>query len=257
MNTFEFSVFLVDDDFSVLHAWDRLLGTKGYRVQAFTSSAEFLNEHDPSIAGCIVVDFTMPGLGGLSLQKTLAVRNDVRPIIFVSGRADLASGVEAMRAGAIDFLEKPVDPDDLLAAIERAKSVDRAKRQIANDCEAIRARLNRLSDREHDVLKHVIAGHLNKQTAYALGIVEKTVKVHRARMMTKMGVHTVVDLVRMTEKIGLQPDCLEFSGSESFQSEAAASCGSERRNRWRSLQDNKRMSRKLFPSCGTVSWKLT
>jgi FixJ family two-component response regulator len=257
MNTCEFSVFLVDGDFSVLDVWDRVLRTKGYRVLAFTSSAEFLNKHDPSIVGCIVIDFTMPGLGGLSLQKALAVRNDVRPIIFVSGRADLASGIAAMRAGAIDFLEKPVDPYDLLAAIERAKRMENARRKVLSECEAIRARLNRLSDREHDVLKHVIAGHLNKQTAYALGIVEKTVKVHRARMMTKMGVHTVVDLVRMTERVGLQPDCLDLSGREGFQSEAVASCGSERCNRWRSSQDNKRMSRKLFPSCGTVSWKPT
>lgn len=205
--TCEFSVLLVDDDSAVLRAWDRVLAPKGYRVQGFTSPAEFLVKHDPSIAGCIVIDFAMPGLDGLSLQKALAVRNDVRPIIFVSGQADLASGIEAMRAGAIDFLEKPVDADELLAAIERAKSVDSAKRQIANEREVIRARLNRLSDRERDVLKHVIAGHLNKQIAYALGIVEKTVKVHRARMMTKMGVHTVVDLVRMTEKVGLQPGC--------------------------------------------------
>jgi len=206
MTSWDFSIFLVDDDSAVLRAWKRFLEIKGYRVHAFTSPAEFLNMNDPSVAGCAVIDLAMPGLDGLSLQKALAVRNDVRPIIFVSGRANLASGIEAMRAGAVDFLEKPVDADELLAAIERAESLDKANRQVTSERDAIRARLDRLTGREREVLNYVIAGRLNKQIAYALGIVEKTVKVHRGRMMAKMGVHTVADLVRLTERLNLQPD---------------------------------------------------
>lgn len=201
----EFSVFLVDDDPAVLNAWKRFLEIKGYRVREFTSPAEFLNELDPSVAGCAVIDLVLPGLDGLSLQNALACRGDVRPVIFVSGQANLTNAIQAMRAGAVDLLEKPVDAEKLLAAIERAERLDKANRQLAGEREIIRARLGRLTDREREVLSYVIAGRLNKQIAHALGVVEKTIKVHRGRMMSKMGVHTVADLVRMTESVNLRP----------------------------------------------------
>jgi len=182
MTTQEFSVFLVDDDPAVLKAWKRFLEIKGYRVREFTSPAEFLNQLDPSVAGCAVIDLVLPGLDGLSLQNALACRGDVRPVIFVSGQANLTNAIQAMRAGAVDFLEKPVDAEKLLAAIERAERLDKAKRQLAGEREVIRA-----------------------QIAHALGVVEKTIKVHRGRMMSKMGVHTVADLVRITESVNLRP----------------------------------------------------
>ncbi|MCK9909025.1 response regulator [Microbacteriaceae bacterium K1510] len=207
MSAQDFAVFLVDDDPAVLKALKRLVETRGYGAETFTSATEFLSRHDPSIAGCAIIDLAMPGLDGLSLQRAMSAQANSRPVIFVSGEANLASGIEAMRAGAVDFLEKPVDGRELLAAIERAAALDRTARQEANVRKEIRARVDRLTRREFEVLEYVVAGRLNKQIAFALGTVEKTIKVHRSRMMAKMGVHTVADLVRMTEKINLQPHC--------------------------------------------------
>lgn len=207
MTAQDFAVFLVDDDSAVLKALKRFVEAKGYRAETFTSPTEFLSRHDPSIAGCAVIDLAMPGLDGLAVQKALAAQADTRPIIFVSGQANLANGIEAMRGGAVDFLEKPVDGEELIGAIERAAALDRSARRRVNERRAIRARLEQLTPREFEVLEYIVAGRLNKQIAYALGTVEKTIKVHRSRMMIKMGVHTVADLVRMTEKIDLQPHC--------------------------------------------------
>lgn len=210
----DFAVFLVDDDPAVLKALKRLVEAKGYHAETFTSSTEFLSGNDPSVAGCAVVDVAMPGLDGLSLQRALASQADTRPIIFVSAAATLANGIEAMRAGAVDFLEKPVDGKELLAAIERAAARDRTTRREESARKEIRARVDRLTRREFEVLTYVVAGRLNKQIAFALGTVEKTIKVHRSRMMAKMGVHTVADLVRMTEKINLRPHGWRFVGDE-------------------------------------------
>jgi FixJ family two-component response regulator len=146
----------------------------------------------------------MPGCDGLMLQKKIAGDGD-RPIIFLSGEGTIPVSVRAMRAGAVDFLIKPVKGRDLLDAVGRAAARDAAQRQARNDRRSIQARVNSLSPREREVLTYVIAGWLNKQIAAQLGTVEKTIKVHRSRMMVKMSARTVVELVRLTEKIGLQP----------------------------------------------------
>ena len=153
--------------------------------------------------GCVVLDLAMPGLNGLELQTALAASGCQRPIIFVSGHGDVPSSVRAMKAGAVDFLTKPVSEENLLAAIRRAIDRDRLMRQARAELQAIGERLNTLTPREREVLQHVVAGQLNKQIAADLGTVEKTVKVHRSRVMEKMGVRSLADLVRMAERIGV------------------------------------------------------
>jgi FixJ family two-component response regulator len=199
-----FTVFLVDDDASVVKALSRLLRAKGYDVQPFTSSQAFLDDHDAAVPGCAVLDVGMPGVNGLDLQHalTLAV-SQPRPIIFLTGKGDIPTSVRAMRAGAVDFLTKPVDGGALLAAIARAADHDAKSRHDHAALTAIQVRLLSLTPREREVLAHVVAGKLNKQIAADLGTVEKTVKVHRSRMMEKMGVRSVADLVRLAERAGI------------------------------------------------------
>jgi len=196
------TVFVVDDDPSVLRALSRLLRISGHRVQAFRSSQEFLAGHDPDVPGCVVLDLSMPGLDGLELQHALAASGRRRPIVFISGHGDVSSSVRAMKAGAVDFLTKPVNEDDLLDAVGRAIESDRQMRQAWTELQAVGLRLASLTRREREVLEHVVAGRLNKQIAADLGTVEKTIKVHRSRMMEKMGVHSLADLVRIAERTG-------------------------------------------------------
>ena len=200
-----FSVFLVDDDPGLLKALTRLLNAKGYDAQPYTSPASFLKANDPEAPGCAVIDMAMPEMDGLTLQKSLAEKGDTRPVIFLTGQGKVSSTVHAMQAGAVDFLEKPVNAADLFSAVERAAVLDQKARSESAGRKAIWDRFERLSKREREVLSLVIAGLLNKQMAYRLGIVEKTIKVHRRRMLLKMGAHTVADLVRMTETIGIRP----------------------------------------------------
>lgn len=200
-----FSVYLIDDDPGVLKGLKRLLGAKGYDTKAFTSPKEFLANHDPKLPGCAVVDLSMPELDGLAVQEALAKQAADRQVIFLSGRGNISSTVRAMQGGAVDFLEKPVSAPDLLAALSRAADRDSQARKTHDEQHLIGDRVKRLTPREFEVLRHVIAGRLNKQIAGDLGTVEKTVKVHRSRMMKKMGVRTVAELVRLTEKIDLQP----------------------------------------------------
>jgi FixJ family two-component response regulator len=201
----KFSVFIVDDDEGVRKALSRLLRTLGYQVVPFSTPEAFLESHDLSVPGCAILDVAMPGLSGLQLQSALLDRGVSRPIIFVTGRGDIPLSVRAMKNGAIDFLTKPVDRMDLLSAIARAE--EREGRMYAQRLEltGVQARLSKLTPRELEVLAHVIAGRLNKQIAGDLGTVEKTIKVHRGRMMEKMGVRTVADLVRLADKAGIQP----------------------------------------------------
>jgi FixJ family two-component response regulator len=205
MSTTDFSVFLIDDDPGVLKSLTRLLQTAGYKTKAFSSSEAFLEEHDPSVPGCAVLDLTMPGLDGLELQQELAGKATSRPIVFLTGHGNVPVSVRAMKAGAVDFLLKPVKRDDLLEAVGRAAALDRVARHTDEERRAIYALLEKLTPRETEVLTHVIAGCLNKQIAANLGTVEKTIKVHRSRMMAKMGVRTVAALVRLTQKVSLQP----------------------------------------------------
>src|SRR5215470_3299593 len=196
-------VYLVDDDPSILRALARLLRAGGHQVSAFRSPREFLAQHDAAAPGCVVLDLAMPGLNGLELQTALAAAGCQRPIIFLSGHGDVPSSVRAMKAGAVDFLTKPVSERNLLGAIERAIERDRTMRRARAELRAIGERLNTLTPRERQVLRHVVSGQLNKQIAADLGTVEKTVKVHRSRVMEKMGVRSLADLVRMAERVGI------------------------------------------------------
>jgi FixJ family two-component response regulator len=198
--TDKFTVYLVDDDAGVRKALSRLLRAKGYEVQSYVSAQEFLERHDPAAPGCAVLDVAMPSLDGLALQQALTTGGSHRPVIFITGKGDVPTSVRAMKAGALDFLTKPVKEKDLVDAIQRAESRDAELRRLHSELDSIQARINTLTPREREVFTHVVAGRLNKQIAGELGTVEKTIKVHRSRMMEKLGLRTVADLVRMAEK---------------------------------------------------------
>jgi len=190
----EFVVSIVDDDPGVLKSLARLVRAAGYLAQ-----------HDPTAPGCLVVDLLMPEIDGRQLQSVLRKDGIDRPIIFISGTTNAPTIVEAMKAGAVDFLIKPVTGNALLAAISVA--VERQARTLQREAEHadIKHKLSQLTPRESEVLRHVISGRLNKQIAWDLGTVEKTIKVHRSRIMEKMGVRTIAELVRLTEQIGIAP----------------------------------------------------
>jgi FixJ family two-component response regulator len=192
------TVFIVDDDADVRRALARLLHSEGYQTRTFGSAAEFLAGHDPDPPGCILLDLAMPGPGGLEVQASLVRAGCSRPIIFLSGNGSIEMSVAAIRAGAVNFLTKPVDHYALFAALEEALGIDCAERCRRSRRRAVEERLGRLTPRERQVLEHVVAGRLNKQIAASLGTVEKTIKVHRARVMHKMGAHSVAELVRIT-----------------------------------------------------------
>src|SRR4029078_262985 len=200
-----FTTFLVDDDPAVLKAITRLLNAAGYRTRSFSSPQEFLSAHDPSIPGCAIIDLVMSELDGLHLQQALLETGSERPIIFLSGKGDVSTSVRAMKAGAVDFLTKPVKREALFSAVVRAAKVDALSRQKRDESKSIGDRLATPTHREREVLEYVIAGRLNKQIAASLGTVEKTVKVHRGRMMAKLGVKSVADLVRLADKAGIVP----------------------------------------------------
>jgi len=193
----------VDDYAPGRRSISRLLRTAGFAVTAFASAEEFLTEYDPQTLGCLVLDLAMPAVSGLELQNILAERGSLLPIIFLTAHGDIPKSVEAMKRGASDFLTKPVNDEDLLAAIRVAIEKDRALRQEQADLSEIRARLATLTPREREVLEYVVAGKLNKQIAGNLGTVEQTIKVHRAHVMQKMRVQSVAELVRLTERCGI------------------------------------------------------
>jgi len=198
-----FAVFLVDDDAGVLKALSRLLKANDYEVHTFTSPQAFLAQHDSSVPGCAIFDVAMPGLDGLALQQAVTAGGSQLPVVFLTGKGDIPTSVRAIKAGAVDFLTKPVNDRDLLSAVARAKAQDGRTRQIHTELESIHARMSTLTPREREVLTHVVAGKLNKQIAGDLGTVEKTIKVHRGRMMKKLGLRSVADLVRLAEKAGI------------------------------------------------------
>jgi FixJ family two-component response regulator len=190
-------VRVVDDDASVLKSLERLLRSAGLSVRTYPSPQAFLQQHDGDIPGCLVFDLSMPGLDGLQLQQALAQSGDPCPVIFITGYGDVPSTVRAMKAGAVDFLTKPFDREQLLAAVRLAIDKDREMRAARAERSSIGVRVAALTPRENQVMAHVVAGHLNKQIAAGLGISEKTVKVHRARVMKKMGAGSVAELVTM------------------------------------------------------------
>jgi FixJ family two-component response regulator len=193
-------VFLIDDDASVLTALSRLLREAGFDVEAFQSPSEFLLHDDTSTPGCAVLDVALGEWNGLEVQTALANKGDARPIIFITGQGDIATSVQAMKAGAVDFLTKPVRDEDLIEAVRRALERDRATREEEARLASVGERLASLTPREQEVLSSVVAGRLNKQIAAELGIAEKTVKVHRARVMAKMAVRSVAELVRIVQR---------------------------------------------------------
>jgi FixJ family two-component response regulator len=202
--TDKFTVYLVDDDPGVLKALSRQLRARGYEVKPYFSSQLFLEEHDVAVPGCAILDVSMPGLDGLELQRALtAAGGSHRPVVFVTGKGDIPTSVRAMKAGAIDFLTKPVKDKDLFEAVSRAEALDAESRRIHSELESMQAKFRTLTPREREVLTHVVAGRLNKQIAGDLGTAEKTIKVHRSRMMEKLGIRMVADLVRMAEKLNL------------------------------------------------------
>lgn len=198
------TVFLVDDDPSVLRAIGRLVRSAGWNAATFNSAQEFLEKQDPDAPGCLVLDVTMPGFDGLDLQQALAQAGNCLPVIFLTGDGDVPMSVRAMKSGAADFLSKPCPAKILLAAISQALERDLQFRQKRAKEQVVAELLASLTPREHEVMLGVIAGHLNKQIAADLGTVEKTIKVHRARVMDKLHVSSVADLVRLTERAGIR-----------------------------------------------------
>ena len=197
-------VFVVDDYAPGRKSISRLLRAAGFVVASFASAQEFLAQYDPAACGCLVLDLAMPDIGGLELQSILADKGSFLPIIFLTAHGDVSTSVQAMKHGAVDFLTKPVNDEDLLTAVRVAIEKDRVLRREQAELVKIRERLATLTRREREVLEYVVAGRLNKQIASDLGTVEQTVKVHRAHVMQKMKVHSVAELVRLTERCGIR-----------------------------------------------------
>ena len=197
------TVYVVDDDPEVLKAIERLLQSVGLNVATFSSPQQFLERHDRNAPGCLVLDLALPGLSGLELQRALEQQASLLPIVFLTGRGDIASSVQAMKRGAADFLTKPVDDAELMAAIQTALARDHELRRVRMERDRIARRLATLTERERQVLERIVAGRLNKQIAAELGTVEKTIKFHRANLMRKMGVRVIADLVKLAERAGV------------------------------------------------------
>ena len=198
-------VFLVDDDNAIRRSFSRLLRSNGLHVESFASAQDFLNREHFDGNGCLVLDIKMPELSGTDLFKELQKADYSMPVVFVTGHGDIPTGVQAMKEGAMDFLTKPVDEEQLLNAVRSALARDAVESEKYVEVTHIRQRLRTLTDREHEVLTYVITGMLNKQIAYTLGISEKTVKIHRGRVTEKLGVRSVAELVRLAEKAGVLP----------------------------------------------------
>jgi FixJ family two-component response regulator len=194
-------VFVVDDDPSVRSSLKFLLSTVGLQVESFDSADSFLRKNPPDAPSCLVLDVRLPGLSGLDFQRELAARNARIPIIFLTGHGDIPMSVRAMKAGAVEFLTKPFRDQDLLDAVSIALERDRARREQDKEATILQGRFDSLTSREQEVISMVASGLLNKQIADQLGTAESTVKVQRSRAMEKMHAESLVDLIRMIEKI--------------------------------------------------------
>jgi FixJ family two-component response regulator len=197
------TVFVVDDDVSFLRATARLLRASGFHVTVFSSAAEFLAELKTDTAGCLITDLQMPGTDGMALQAVLQTSGNPLPIIFLTGHGDIPTSVQAMRLGAEDYLTKQAHKEDLLAAVQRGLARDELNRSERARLRALRMPFEQLTDREREVLRHVVQGELNKQIAAALGIHERTVKLHRTSITTKLNVHSVAELTRLVQEAGV------------------------------------------------------
>jgi FixJ family two-component response regulator len=196
-------VFIVDDDTRVGTALSRLVRSAGFDVETYSSAEDFFGSHRADVPGCIILDVGLGDSNGLDVQRRLNIEDCVHPIIFISGQSELYTSVQAMKAGAVDFLAKPVNADNLFEAIYAAIEKDRITRLHLNERLIVKRRLARLTAREYEVLVLVAQGKLNKQIAFELGIVEKTAKVHRGRVMAKMRARNVAALVQMVQHAGI------------------------------------------------------
>jgi FixJ family two-component response regulator len=196
-------VYILDDEPEMVKALMRLLRARRFEARGFTSVRTFLEAYRPENSACLVLDVAMPELEGLELQRHLTHQGILLPIIFVTGHGDIPMSVRAIKAGATDFLTKPVDAAALVQAVHTALQVAETQRREAAEIAALKARLASLTLRQLEVLKHVVAGQLNKQIAFDLGTGEQNVKLHRAQVMKKMGVDSLADLVRVAERLGI------------------------------------------------------
>ncbi len=196
-------ISIVDDDAGVRHMVSRMVRSVGLCAQTYASVQEFLDVCDPDQPGCLVLDVRMPGLSGFDLQERLAAKNVQIPIIFITGHGSTAMGVRAMKRGAVDFIEKPFDDQVLLDAIHAALEKDAQRRRVAFARAEARGRLASLTPREREVLSLVVAGKPNKQIAAELGTTEQTIKLHRGRVMKKMGADSLPDLVILAQRAGI------------------------------------------------------
>jgi len=199
------TVFVVDDDQAMRNSLKWLIESVGVQVESFSSADEFLAQYQPGRAGCLVLDVRMPGMGGLNLQERLNQLENPMPIVFITGHGDLPMGVDAMKKGAVDFLPKPFEDEQLLTAVALGLEKNRQAISAFEDLQGFRKRIEALSPREFEVFRLVIGGYLNKQIAFFLNIAEQTVKIHRGRVMRKLQVDSLADLVRLAEKAGISP----------------------------------------------------
>jgi FixJ family two-component response regulator len=194
---------VVDDDLSVRKSLERAMRAAGLVVSTFASAEDYLEHYDPNAPGCLVLDLAMPGFSGLQLQDALAARGSAPPIIFLTGHAEVPDSVRAMKHGAVEFLTKPVNDNTLIDAIRNAFEKDAMNRAKRDELAEIHRRLALLTPRESQVLGYVVSGRLNKMIAAELGIVEKTIKVHRARLIQKMQVSSLAELVQIAGRSGI------------------------------------------------------
>ena len=203
MNSSKFTVFVVDDDPSVLKALGRLVRSAGLQVELFASPEDFLDRYDQNVPGCLILDVAMPNITGLEMHQTLIEKGSELPVIFLTGHGDIPMSVRAIKQGAIDFFTKPLNDNELISAIQNAQKKDELARNARAQLNELQQRLASLTPRELEVLSHVVSGKRNKQIADDLGIVEKTIKVHRSNIMEKLKVQSLADLVKLSEKLGV------------------------------------------------------